>query len=117
MNEQLLHFVETLVFTKRLDKLADLNTLFAIQNDLIANPKLGDVMQGCGGARKARVADKKQNRGKSGSFRYIYLYLERIGIVYLFMIYGKNEKDNLSDAEKKEVARLVKQYKNLYGEN
>ncbi len=75
-NELLLHFIETSTFTKKLGKLADLNLLFNIQNDLIANPKLGDVMQGCGGARKARVANKQQNKGKSGSFRYIYIYLE-----------------------------------------
>ncbi len=73
-------------------------------------------MQGCGGARKAGVADKMRKTGKSGSFRYIYLYLENVETIYLFMFYGKSEKDNLTDEEKKEVAWLVKQYKDLYGE-
>lgn len=116
MTKPLLHFVETRVFRKRLDKLSDLGTLFAIQADLIENPRIGEVIRGCGGARKARIADKKYSRGKSGSFRYIYLYLEKAEIVYLLMFYGKNEKDTLSDEEKKNVAWLVKQYKEFYGE-
>lgn len=113
-SERLLHFVETSVFRKRLDKLADLNALFAIQADLLEDPVLGDVIPGCGGARKARLADKKYGRGKSGSFRYIYLFIEKVDIVYLLMFYGKNEKDSLSGEEKKMVAMLVKQYKELY---
>ncbi len=116
VKEPLLHFVETKVFRRKLDKLIDLTTLFAIQSDLIENPKKGKVMQDCGGARKARVADKMRKTGKSGSFLYIYLYLENVKTIYLFMFYGKNEEDTLNDEEKKEVAWLVKQYKDLYGE-
>lgn len=115
-SDTLLHFVETLAFRKRLDKLADLNTLFAIQADLLENPKCGVVIKGCGGARKARVADFRGSRGKSGGLRYIYLYLERSDIVYLFMLYPKHEKSDLSGNEKKILAALVKQYKDLYGE-
>ncbi len=62
-NDVLLHFVETATFRKRLDKLADLNTLFAIQADLLENPKCGEVIQGCGGARKARIADLRGSKG------------------------------------------------------
>jgi hypothetical protein len=48
--------------------------------------------------------------------RYIYLYLEKAEVIYLFMFYGKNEKDTLSGAEKKEVAALVGQLKEVYEE-
>jgi len=75
MIEILLEFVETGIFRKRLDKLADLDLLFAIQADLLENPRLGDVIPGTNGARKARIGDRSQNRGKSGAFRYVYLYL------------------------------------------
>ncbi len=115
-SESLLHFVETSVFRKRLDKLADLQTLFLIQADLLENPRLGNVIPGCDGARKGRVADRRGGRGKSASFRYIYLYLEKAEVIYLFMFYGKNEKDTLSGAEKKEVAALVGQLKEVYEE-
>lgn len=93
-----------------------MEVLFGLQNDLIANPKLGDVISGTNGVRKARIADRKNNRGKSGSFRYIYLYLEQAEIIYLFMIYAKNEQGTLSSDEKKSVAFLAEQYKTLYGE-
>lgn len=115
-NDRLLHFVETTAFRKRLDKLTDLNTLFAIQADLLENPKCGDVIQGCGGARKGRIGDLRAARGKSGGFRYIYLYLENAETIYLFMLYPKNEKSDLSGPEKKILAAIVNQYKELYGE-
>lgn len=40
-----------------------------LQEDLLANPKAGNVMQGTGGIRKMRFAF--ENRGKSGSIRVI----------------------------------------------
>ena len=95
MNEPLLHFVETPIFTKRIDKLASVEVLFDLQNELIINPKRGDVLQGTNGARKARIGERQQKRGKSGSFRYIYIYLEQVGIVYLMFIFAKNEQVNL----------------------
>lgn len=115
-NEPLLHFIETSVFTKRIDKLANRELLFDLQNDLLINPKRGDVISGTSGARKARIAYKQQNIGKSGSFRYIYIYLEKAATVYLLVFFGKNEKDNLSKAERNELAKLVRKLKDVYGE-
>lgn len=109
-------FYETSVFTRRIDKLASQEVLQALQTDLIENPRLGDVIQGTNGVRKARIADKRNNRGKSGSFRYIYLYLEKAEIIYLLMFYAKNEQDNLSADEKKIIGELANQYKKEYGE-
>jgi hypothetical protein len=40
MVESLLHFVETPIFTKRIDKLTSIETLFDLQNELSRNPKL-----------------------------------------------------------------------------
>jgi hypothetical protein len=57
-------FIETDVFTRQIDSKASLDVLYAIQNDLIADPKRGDVVQGTGGVRKARVADPQGGRGK-----------------------------------------------------
>ena len=116
MASELIHFVESPGFTKRIDKLASLDVLFALQSDLAKDPLLGDLMEGCGGARKARVGDKSSGRGKSGGFRYIYMYIEIAGTIYLLHFFGKNEKANLSKAERNEVAKLVKELRRLYGE-
>ncbi|MGI8638715.1 MAG: type II toxin-antitoxin system RelE/ParE family toxin [Pyrinomonadaceae bacterium] len=117
MNESLLHFVETTVFTKRIDKLASPELLFDLQNDLLLNPKRGEVISGTNGARKARIGDRRAGRGKSGAFRYLYLYPEKAGMIYLLVFFSKNEKDNLSKAERNEIAALVRHLKNIYGEN
>jgi hypothetical protein len=104
-------FVETAVFTKQIDSKASLDVLYGIQNDLIADPKRGDLVQGTGGVRKARVADPQSGRGKRGSYRYLYLYLEHRGRIYLLYFYGKNEQSDLSSDQKKTVAKLARMIK------
>ncbi|MGI8543865.1 MAG: type II toxin-antitoxin system RelE/ParE family toxin [Aridibacter sp.] len=113
--EQLFTFIETKVFTKQLDKI-DFELLFVIQNDLITKPKRGDLIAGTNGVRKARVADKKSKRGKSGSYRYMYLYLENNGIIYLLVIFPKSKKANLDKSERNEIAQIARQIKNIYKE-
>lgn len=113
---RLFSFIETDVFRKQIDRLTTLDTLFAIQRDLIENPKKGAIIAGTKGVRKARIADPGNRRGKSGSFRYLYLLLERVGIVYLIYFYPKSERDNISNEDKKEIAELVKYLKGLYRE-
>ncbi len=115
MSPDLIHFVESPGFTKRIDKLASLEVLFTIQTDLVRDPELGDLMEGCGGARKGRVGDKATGRGKSGGFRYVYVYIEIAGTIYLIHFFGKNEKANLTKTERNEIAKLVKELKRLYG--
>ena len=115
MANDLIHFVESPGFTRRIDKLASLDVLFSLQSDLVQNPLLGDLMEGCGGTRKGRIGDRTSGRGKSGGFRYVYVYIEIAGTIYLIHFFGKNEKSNLSRAERNEVAKLVKELKRLYG--
>ena len=116
MEPELIHFVESPGFTKRIDKLAGPEVLFSLQNDLVNDPELGDLMAGCAGARKARVGDKSSARGKSGGFRYVYVYIQIAGTIYLIHFFGKNEKANLSKAERNELASMVRKLKRLYGE-
>lgn len=100
-------FVETPVFTKRLTEQASFETLAAIQADLLENPERWPVVRGTHGARKGRVADPLSGRGKSGSFRHLYLFLEHRGRIYLLFLFGKSEQSNLSPAQTKVVAGLV----------
>jgi hypothetical protein len=106
-------FIETPIFTKLIDSKASLDVLTAIQNDLLENPARGDIVKGTGGARKARIADPKEGRGKRGSYRYLYLYLQHQGRIHLLFFYGKNEQDDLSPEQTKVVARIVRQIKEL----
>lgn len=71
-------FVESKVFSKLVRELPAA-VLTNIQSNLVQNPQRGDIVKGTHGVRKARVADPGSPRGKSGSYRYLYLYLEHAG--------------------------------------
>ncbi|MCG3161667.1 MAG: Toxin HigB-2 [Acidobacteria bacterium] len=104
-------FIELPVFMRQLETLASLDTLYALQADLLEDPERWPVIKGAGGARKGRVADPKSSRGKSGSFRYIYLYLEHRGRIFLLLFFSKNEQANLSAEQIKQVAAVVEKIK------
>lgn len=77
-----------------------------LEEELVADPKTGDVMQGTGGVRKMRFAF--EHRGKSGSIRVIYVDFEVYEKIYLITAYSKNEKDNLTKDERNEIKQLIK---------
>ena len=62
-------------------------------------------MRETGGVRKMRFAFETQ--GKSGSVRVIYVDFEIYEKLYLLTAYPKNEKDNLSKAERNTLKQLV----------
>lgn len=76
--------------------------------DLVAylaeHPDSGKIMEGTGGG-KLRWA--REGEGKSGGYRVIYYFhSERIPL-FALLIYGKNEKANLTQAEKNDMRRLT----------
>lgn len=77
-----------------------------LQEEMLLDPKTGAVMKETGGVRKMRFAF--EHRGKSGSIRVIYVDFEVYEKIYLLTAYPKNEKDNLSKAERNELRELVK---------
>ncbi len=56
-------------------------------------------------SRKARAA--RGGRGKSGGARIVYYVMTRKGVLYLLDVYAKNEKEDLSHADKREIRRLI----------
>ena len=76
-----------------------------LQETLLQNPKAGDVIQGTKGLRKIRIAFEGQ--GKSGSGRVAYVDFTVHEKVYLITAYPKNEKDNLSKAERNAIAKMI----------
>jgi hypothetical protein len=87
-------YVESAAFTRRLHQLAGIramDVLGAIQEDLLKNPARGDLVQGLGGIRKARIANPLRGKGKRGGYRYLFLYLEKrshIHLLYLVVLVG-----------------------------
>lgn len=109
--QKLYTFIELPVFMRQLDAMASFETLYAIQADLLTDPERWPMIKGTGGARKGRVADPKDSRGKSGSFRYIYLYLQHRGRIFLLLLFSKSEQANLSPEQVKKVAAMIEKIK------
>ena len=73
------------------------------------NPEAGDIIEGTGGLRKMRFADAKRGKGKRGGLRVIYYWWLAGKQFWLFTIYSKDEKDDLSPAQKRILKALIKQ--------
>lgn len=75
---------------------------------IAAAPESGVLIAQTGGVRKIRIA--REGQGKSGSFRVIYYYTKNNPIL-LFTVFGKNERTNISDADKKALYKIVQSIK------
>ena len=76
-----------------------------VEWSLIENPRSGVVVPGTDGVRKVRVAFA--GRGKWGSARVVYLYINARGRVYFLFAYAKNKQEALTPEQKRQVRRLV----------
>ncbi|MDP1535174.1 MAG: type II toxin-antitoxin system RelE/ParE family toxin [Rubrivivax sp.] len=76
-----------------------------VLNYLAAYPKAGDLIEGTGGIRKLRWG--RSGCGKRGGVRVIYYYYSELMPLYLLTLFAKNKQDNLSKAERNELAKLV----------
>ncbi len=103
-------FIESSIFEKcRGDYLSE-EEFRLFQSELMLNPKAGDVIQGTGGLRKIRIANK--GKGKRGGARVIYYFLEDKHRFYLLTIYAKNEVSDLSSDEKKQLKSFMEAWRN-----
>ncbi len=76
-----------------------------IVNFLAAHPRAGDRMEGTGGVRKLRW--RRGGQGKSGGVRVIYYVHSEFMPLYLLTLFAKNERGNLTKAQRNELAGLV----------
>jgi hypothetical protein len=103
--ESFFEFIESKIFSAQLNRLG-IEVLLRIQPDLVQNPERGAIVKETHGVRKARVANPISQRGKSGSYRYLYLYLEHAGRIYLLYLFSKGEQTDLSPAQKRIIGAL-----------
>jgi len=101
-------FVESKIFSKQIGELP-VGVLPDIQFDLIQDPNRGDIIKGTHGVRKARVADPDSVRGKSGGYRYLYLYLEHAGRIHLLYLFSKGDQADLSPDQRRVIGLLSQQ--------
>lgn len=97
--------VETVRFLKDAEGLMPESDRARLVEVVGANPDAGDLIPETGGIRKLRWA--LPGGGKRGGARVIYLFHNENLPLFLLAMYGKNEKANLSKAERNAMAKLV----------
>ncbi len=104
-----MQFEEIPTFTKRIKRAGLVEKLEALKLELTVQPDKGAVIPGTAGARKIRMA--VDGRGKSGGYRVLY-YLRLSHDTILFLdLFAKNEKENLSEREKNDLAKFIRRMK------
>lgn len=104
--------VETSAFISAAKDVFSDEEVEALIRTLAAKPESGKIMEGTGGVRKMRVA--LEGRGKSGGARVVYYYHSAKMPLFLMTAFAKNEKSNLSKAEKNAMAAAVAKLKKAY---
>lgn len=107
--EDWLRFVELSPFS------ADWKDLGLIDEDLrwlqlsiMLAPKGAPVIPGTGGLRKMRFVPPRWHQGKRGAMRVCYAYFPDYSVVILAAAYGKNEKEDITQRDKKAIRKLLK---------
>jgi hypothetical protein len=72
----------------------------ALRICIMSAPGRAPVIPRTGGVRKVRFAPKRWGTGKRGAARVCYVYFRDASLILLIKAYSKNEKANLSAAEK-----------------
>jgi len=59
------------------------------------------------GTFRYNAKDPARGKGKRGGFRYLYYYIERDEQIFLLIIFSKNEMDNLTAEQKKQLKKNI----------
>lgn len=101
-------FIELPAFERhRADYLDELG-FRGLQDLLLVHPQAGDVIEGTGGLRKLRLADARRGKGKRGGLRIIYYWWEAGMQFWLFTLYDKDQKDDLTPQQRKLLKSRIK---------
>lgn len=101
-------FVELPAFERhRAEYLGD-EGFSALQRELMRNPAAGAVIEGTGGLRKMRFADRLRGKGKRGGLRVVYYWWEAGMQFWLFTLYDKDEAADLTPRQRKALRATIK---------
>lgn len=84
----------------------------AIARFVAMHPEAGDKIPGAGGARKLRFAGR--GKGKSGGYRVITFFSGTDIPVFLLNVFAKGEKVDLTAAERRAFANVLKSVAEAY---
>ena len=103
-------FIEAVDFTSTVKSYFGSDEAYAdFQSELAIQPEKGAVIPGASPLRKLRWGDKGRGMGKRGGLRVIYIHIPDLRVLFLLDVYGKDEADDLTSGEKKELQTFAKQ--------
>ncbi|MCY1303501.1 Toxin HigB-2 [compost metagenome] len=100
-------FVELSPFERNRKAYLDEDDYSLFQQMLLANPEAGAVIANSGGLRKVRFGSPRRNKGKRGGIRVIYYYWHGGPQFWLFTLYDKDELDDLSSDQRRQLKALL----------
>ncbi len=105
-------FVESEGFTEFLtDYFASDDDYRAFQSFMMTHPEAGKIIPDGGGLRKVRWLDPKRGKGKRSGIRIVYLYVPEFERLLLLEAYGKDERVDLTAAQRRALAKLASAYR------
>lgn len=96
----------TPAFDEKAVKLLSEEALEEFFDHIGQNPEAGKVITGTGGVRKIRWQTGKNNKGKRGGVRILYHYSDDL-LVLLITLFGKTEKEDITQGERNTLKRTV----------
>ncbi|MGH6679329.1 MAG: type II toxin-antitoxin system RelE/ParE family toxin [Bradyrhizobium sp.] len=97
--------IETPEFLTVTRRIMDEDERGLLIDHLARNPLAGDLIPGTGGVRKLRWG--LEGRGKRGGARVIYFYHNEAMPIFALTAYAKNERADLSQADRNDLRRLT----------
>ncbi len=84
-----------------------------MEEAIAVEPERHPLIPGTGGFRKARW--RRPGSGKSGGLRVIYCFMVRPDLVFLADLCAKNEKENLTHAERNQLQKIASEIQREFG--
>jgi len=101
-------FIESSIFTRLLPKYLTDSSYRKLQIFIQDQPNAGNIIQGTGGLRKLRWADR--GHGKRGGIRIIYYWRTKDNQIFMMTLYAKNEVVDLTAKERLTLKKLVRRW-------
>ncbi len=93
-------------FDREAEKLLSSKALDDFLDYISQYPEKGRIISGTSGVRKIRWETGFNSKGKSGGVRILYHYSNDV-LILLITVYGKSNKETISNAEKNQLKRSV----------
>ena len=84
-----------------------------LEESIAAEPERNPLIPGTSGFRKARW--RRPGVGRRGGLRVIYYFMVRPDLVFLADIYAKNDKENLTHAERNQLKKIALEIQREFG--